>query len=241
MTVNPDVAQHERSKHLPFRPELLPSVDAFYSGQLRKRSRASASGWVQALCPFHPDKNPSFSFNRTSGAYRCFGCDAHGGDIVSFVMLRDGLDFKRAAMSLGAWVPTAHSSRGVHLQFARAKRQREQRDAEVEWLIAAERDLRLRYRSEIHTLEARQRSAAARLADPAITVDAAEQSMQELAALLPHVRAALAAYFFLSFAAVAERIEFLRHPDSRAATIETVLGRGFVRDDDGRTLEVVGP
>ena len=31
-----------------------------------------------ALCPFHPDKNPSFSFNAETGVWHCFGCEEKG-------------------------------------------------------------------------------------------------------------------------------------------------------------------
>lgn len=47
------------------------------------------------LCPFHNEKTPSFSVNDQKGFYHCFGCGAHG-DIVSFVMNVEGLEFKDA-------------------------------------------------------------------------------------------------------------------------------------------------
>lgn len=44
----------------------------------------------------------TLSVNVQNGGYRCFGCDAHG-DIVSFVMRRDGIG-RRGSKKLGAWV-----------------------------------------------------------------------------------------------------------------------------------------
>lgn len=35
----------------------------------------------KALCPFHADKHPSLTFHRGRNRYRCFVCDARGGNI----------------------------------------------------------------------------------------------------------------------------------------------------------------
>ncbi len=53
----------------------------------------------QGLCPFHNEKSPSFTVNDQKGFYHCFGCAAHG-DIISFVMKVDGLDYKDAVTKL---------------------------------------------------------------------------------------------------------------------------------------------
>lgn len=45
-----------------------------------------------ACCPLHPDKTPSFSFNR-KGQWYCFVCGV-GGDICTLVMKSQGLSFK---------------------------------------------------------------------------------------------------------------------------------------------------
>lgn len=50
------------------------------------------------LCPFHTEKTPSFSVNE-SGLWHCFGC-GKGGDLVSFIELSEGLDFRGAKRSL---------------------------------------------------------------------------------------------------------------------------------------------
>lgn len=41
-------------------------------------TKAGASGWVSAICPFHPDSSPSLSVNTTSGGWKCFACDKTG-------------------------------------------------------------------------------------------------------------------------------------------------------------------
>lgn len=54
--------------------------------------------WAEAgLCPFHDDRSPgSFFINLQNGAYRCFSCDAKGGDIIAFSMQKYDLSFKDA-------------------------------------------------------------------------------------------------------------------------------------------------
>jgi DNA primase len=47
------------------------------------------------LCPFHDEKTPSFSVRPDKGLYYCFGCQA-GGDLFSFVMRLEGLEFPAA-------------------------------------------------------------------------------------------------------------------------------------------------
>src|SRR5574344_2103980 len=50
-------------------------------------------------CPFHNEKTPSFSVNEEKGFYHCFGCGEHG-DIISFVMKSENVDFKTAISNL---------------------------------------------------------------------------------------------------------------------------------------------
>ena len=54
-----------------------------------------AGGEYRGLCPFHDEAAPSFQVNRRKGLWHCFGCGA-GGDVISFVMEREGIGFQEA-------------------------------------------------------------------------------------------------------------------------------------------------
>lgn len=51
------------------------------------------------LCPFHSEKTPSFTVSPELGLFKCFGC-GKGGDIFSFVQLRENISFAEAARML---------------------------------------------------------------------------------------------------------------------------------------------
>lgn len=53
------------------------------------------SSW-KACCPFHHEKTPSFTVNPERGTFKCFGC-GKGGNVFSFVMEMEKLDFPNAA------------------------------------------------------------------------------------------------------------------------------------------------
>ena len=50
---------------------------------------------LAARCPWHDDRSPSLTVNRERQTWKCWVCDI-GGDIFSFVMKRDGVDFPTA-------------------------------------------------------------------------------------------------------------------------------------------------
>lgn len=59
--------------------------------------------WVKIICPFHDDKTPSLSINTQKGCFKCFTCDAKGGDLITFHMKLKGIGFIDACKQLGAW------------------------------------------------------------------------------------------------------------------------------------------
>jgi DNA primase len=56
--------------------------------QLKKAGRDSLVG----LCPFHPEKTPSFSVSPSKQVYYCFGC-GEGGNVFRFLEKVEGLSF----------------------------------------------------------------------------------------------------------------------------------------------------
>ena len=53
----------------------------------------------QGLCPFHSEKSSSFNVNPARGIFHCFGCGA-GGNVVTFVMRMEGMNFPQAVKFL---------------------------------------------------------------------------------------------------------------------------------------------
>jgi DNA primase len=54
-----------------------------------------AGATYKALCPFHDEKSPSFTVQRGTNHYHCFGCSAHG-DSISFLMEHQRMTFVEA-------------------------------------------------------------------------------------------------------------------------------------------------
>jgi DNA primase len=64
-------------------------------------------------CPWHNDRRPSMTVNQERQTWKCWPCDI-GGDVFSFVMRRDGVDFPVAIRTLAelAGIPVEEYSRG---------------------------------------------------------------------------------------------------------------------------------
>lgn len=56
---------------------------------------AVAGNTLTAPCPFHDDRRPSFVVYPETQTFHCFGCRA-GGDVISFIMKAERLDFSDA-------------------------------------------------------------------------------------------------------------------------------------------------
>ena len=60
--------------------------------------KSSGSNYT-GLCPFHSEKTGSFMVSKSKQIYKCFGCNA-GGDVISFVMRYENVDFMDAVKIL---------------------------------------------------------------------------------------------------------------------------------------------
>jgi DNA primase len=89
--------------------------------------------WV-GLCPFHPEKSPSFSVNEEAGLYYCFGCQKKG-DVITFVREREGLDFVGAVerLAAGSGVTLHYSDTEVSEARRRRKRLIEAVEQAAQW------------------------------------------------------------------------------------------------------------
>jgi len=54
----------------------------------------------KGLCPFHAEKTPSFVVFPHTGTWHCFGACSTGGDVFTFIMKQENLDFSEALKML---------------------------------------------------------------------------------------------------------------------------------------------
>ena len=76
------------------------------------------------LCPFHGEKTPSFTVFEDTASFYCFGCGA-GGDVITFIMKRENLDYMEAVRFLAERAGmTLPEQEGRQAEFRRKTRER---------------------------------------------------------------------------------------------------------------------
>lgn len=79
-------------QELKMRNDITDVVSSYVS--LKRRGRN-----MVGLCPFHGEKTPSFNVYTENGSFYCFGCGV-GGDVISFEMKIENLDYVDAVKAL---------------------------------------------------------------------------------------------------------------------------------------------
>ncbi len=79
-------------QELKMRNDITDIVSSYVT--LKRRGRN-----MVGLCPFHGEKTPSFNIYTENGSFYCFGCGV-GGDVISFVMRIENLDYVDAVKFL---------------------------------------------------------------------------------------------------------------------------------------------
>jgi DNA primase len=105
-----------------------------------------AGKYYKGLCPFHPDKNPSFVVNPDRNTFHCFGCGV-GGDIYSFFMRFHNLTFPQALEELARRT-------GVQLRERRQQKNPKQEEAYKKGLALNASVCRFYHRTLLESSEA---------------------------------------------------------------------------------------
>jgi len=100
---------------------------ADYIGESVQLKKSGTS--FKGLCPFHGEKTPSFYVTPARETWKCFGC-GRGGDIFSFVMERETIDFPEALRRLAPRAGVELTERTTR-EDARRKRLREALEASI--------------------------------------------------------------------------------------------------------------
>ena len=93
----------------------------------------------KACCPFHQERTPSFVVFPETGTWRCFGACSTGGDIFSFLMQKENMDFREALQALA-------QETGVQLPEETGKGESRERDL----LYELNEQAALFFRNQLH-------------------------------------------------------------------------------------------
>lgn len=96
----PTFAQHFKKGERLMSTRIETSIDwdSFYTERLGNLKRYQ-NGHALALCPFHPDRNPSFSIDLQTGLWHCFGC-GESGNAITFLEKFEHITTKEAYKKL---------------------------------------------------------------------------------------------------------------------------------------------
>jgi len=105
----------------------LPIVELVGETVALKRAGSAYKG----LCPFHAEKTPSFIVTPDRESWHCFGC-GKGGDVFTFLMERDGVEFREALTRLAEKAGVELSAQSAR-EDRRRRRLREALEAAITW------------------------------------------------------------------------------------------------------------
>ncbi len=87
---------HEIIEEIKYRCDIVDVINTYVP---LKRAGSNYNGH----CPFHSERTPSFTVFPATKSFYCFGCGA-GGDVVTFVMKRENMDYVSALEFLASRV-----------------------------------------------------------------------------------------------------------------------------------------
>ena len=68
----------------------------------RYTSLKKAGSTYKGLCPFHSERTPSFVVFPHTNTWRCFGSCGEGGDVFTFIMKKENMEFREALECLAS-------------------------------------------------------------------------------------------------------------------------------------------